>query len=67
MYQATDIKPGRSVAIKLLPESFTNDAERAQRFEREARLLALVKHPNIANVLRDRGAGWGQVSRDGVS
>src|SRR5437762_8735276 len=50
VYQATDTKLGRSVAIKLLPESFTHDAERAQRFEREARLLALLNHPNIATI-----------------
>ena len=37
VYQATDSKLGRSVAIKLLPEAFSRDADRAARFEREAR------------------------------
>src|SRR2546426_577204 len=40
VYQATDTKLGRSVAIKLLPEAFARDAERVARFEREARVLA---------------------------
>jgi serine/threonine-protein kinase len=50
VYQATDSKLGRSVAIKLLPEGFTHDAERAARFEREARVLASLNHPNIAGI-----------------
>jgi serine/threonine protein kinase len=37
VYQATDLKLGRSVAITLLPDAFTHDAERVARFEREAR------------------------------
>ena len=50
VYQATDSKLGRSVAIKLLPEAFVHDAERAARFEREARVLASLNHPNIAAI-----------------
>ena len=50
VYQATDSKLGRSVAIKLLPEAFTHDAERAARFEREARVLASLNHSNIATI-----------------
>src|SRR5881296_2062497 len=50
IYQATDTKLGRSVAIKLLPEAFARDAERAARFEREARVLASLNHPNIAAI-----------------
>ena len=50
VYQATDSKLGRSVAIKLLPEAFTHDAERVARFEREARVLASLNHPNIAAI-----------------
>jgi eukaryotic-like serine/threonine-protein kinase len=50
VYQATDTKLGRSVAIKLLPEAFTHDAERVARFEREARVLASLNHPNIATI-----------------
>ena len=41
---------GRSVAIKFLPEAFTHDAERAARFEREARVLASLNHSNIAAI-----------------
>src|SRR5437870_12248880 len=50
VYQAIDSKLGRSVAIKLLPEAFTHDAERAARFEREARVLASLNHSNIAAI-----------------
>src|SRR5216117_3445099 len=50
VYQATDSKLGRSVAIKLLPEAFTHDVERAVRFEREARVLASLNHSNIAAI-----------------
>src|SRR5437763_9288986 len=50
VYQATDSKLGRSVAIKLLPEAFTHDDDRAARFEREARVLASLNHPNIAAI-----------------
>src|SRR6266550_3882270 len=50
VYQATDSKLGRSVAIKLLPEAFARDADRLARFEREARVLASLNHPNIAAI-----------------
>src|SRR2546425_13304243 len=50
VYQATDTKLGRSVAIKLLPEAFARDAERVARFEREARVLASLNHPHIAAI-----------------
>ena len=52
VYQATDSKLGRSVAIKLLPEAFARDAERVARLEREARLLASLNHPNIAVICK---------------
>ena len=45
---------GRDVAIKILPQ-FTNDPDRLARFEREARLLASLNHPNIASSWRSRG------------
>jgi serine/threonine protein kinase len=50
VYQATDSKLGRSVAIKLLPEAFSRDIDRVARFEREAKLLASLNHPNIAAI-----------------
>ncbi|HET9362143.1 MAG TPA: protein kinase [Vicinamibacterales bacterium] len=58
VYQATDGKLGRSVAIKLLPQAFAKDEERVARFEREARLLASLNHPNIATIhgLEESGA-----------
>jgi len=50
VYQATDSRLRRQVAIKLLHESFLQDAERLARFEREARTLASLNHPNIAAI-----------------
>ena len=50
VYRAMDSKLGRSVAIKLLPEAFSHDGDRVARFEREARVLASLNHPNIAAI-----------------
>jgi serine/threonine protein kinase len=50
VYRATDSKLKREVAIKVLPQAFTADPERLARFEREARLLAQLHHPNIASI-----------------
>ena len=50
VYRATDTKLGREVAIKVLPESFDGDRNRIARFEREAKVLAALNHPNIAIV-----------------
>src|SRR5215475_9431917 len=50
VYQATDTKLGRGVAIKFLPETFSHDTERVARFQREARVLASLDHPNIAAI-----------------
>ena len=50
VYRARDTKLGREVAIKVLPEAFSRDKERLARFEREAKLLASLNHPNIATL-----------------
>jgi serine/threonine protein kinase/Tol biopolymer transport system component len=50
VYRAHDSTLGREVALKLLPEPWLADPERRMRFEREARLLASLNHPNIAAI-----------------
>src|SRR6516164_6702646 len=50
VYRARDTRLGRDVAIKILPSAFTADTERLTRFEREARLLASLNHPHIAQI-----------------
>ena len=48
--RARDPRLGREVAIKVLPAAFAADPDRIARFEREAKLLASLNHPNIAHV-----------------
>ena len=50
VYRATDTKLGREVAIKVLPAAFAGDPDRMARFQREARVLASLNHPNIAAI-----------------
>src|SRR5688500_4898779 len=59
VYRARDSKLQRDVAIKVLPEAFAQDADRLARFEREARTLAALNHPNIAHI-------YGLEDADGV-
>jgi serine/threonine protein kinase len=59
VYIARDTRLGRDVAIKILPQVFTADPDRLARFEREARVLASLNHPNI-------GAIYGVEEADGL-
>ena len=59
VYRAEDTTLGRQVAIKLLPEFWLSDPDRHARFDREARLLASLNHPNIGSI-------YGVAESDGV-
>ena len=50
VYQATDTKLNRQVALKILPEAFASDPDRLARFQREAHVLASLNHPGIAAI-----------------
>src|ERR1700688_3552280 len=50
VYRARDTKLKREVAIKILPDEFSNDPDRLSRFQREAEVLASLNHPNIAAI-----------------
>src|SRR5688572_4813885 len=50
VYRARDTKLDRDVALKILPEAFASDPERLARFEREAKTLAALNHPHIAQI-----------------
>ncbi len=60
MFQAHDTRLKRDVAIKVILEAFAHDSDRLARFQREAELLATLKHPNIAAV-------YGLEQSDGVT
>src|SRR5687767_608549 len=50
VYRARDAKLGRDLALKILPDAFATDPERLARFEREAKTLASLNHPHIAQI-----------------
>ena len=59
VYQATDTRLGREVALKILPERFVEDRQRMSRFQREAEVLASLNHPHISTI-------YGLEEADGV-
>jgi serine/threonine protein kinase len=66
VYCARDTKLERDVAIKVLPAAFTSDPERLARFEREARVLASLNHPNIGGIYGFDDRRWCTRSRAGT-
>src|SRR5262249_1150232 len=58
VYKAKDPRLGREVAVKVLPASFSEDADRLRRFEQEAKAAGVLNHPNITAVY-DLGPGGG--------
>ncbi len=60
VYRARDTKLDRDVALKVLPQAFTEDPDRLARFEREAKVLASLNHPNIGHILGNRSGPDGR-------
>jgi serine/threonine protein kinase len=58
VYRAHDTKLDREVAIKVLPTALAKDPERLARFEREAKVLASLNHPNIAQIHAIEEVDW---------
>ena len=54
VYRAGDTKLDRDVALKVLPQAFTDDPDRLARFEREAKVLTSLNHPNIGHIYGPR-------------
>ena len=64
VYRATDTSLGREVAIKVLPEDVAANADRAARFEREAKVLAGLNHPNVATLYGFESASLNDAAGD---
>ena len=66
VWRARDPRLGRDVAIKVLPADVAADPDRLARFEREAKSVAALNHPNIVDAALDRGGGGRPLPHDGA-
>ena len=66
VYEARDTKLERNVAIKVLRDAFAQDADRLSRFQREAKMLAALNHPNIATIYGLEQSEWHELSGNGI-
>ena len=75
VYRARDLRLGREVAVKVLPAEVATSPDRLARFEREARTVAGLNHPNIVTLFsvedaarwRGRSSGWSERTPSGMA
>jgi eukaryotic-like serine/threonine-protein kinase len=66
VYRARDTRLDRTVAIKVLTSHLSDNPELKQRFEREAKAISSLNHPNICTLQGSRIAGWRRLPGDGA-